>query len=78
MIVDAGWHAPAEQASPTVHAFASSHAVPVALGEQVPTSPGRLHALHWPLQALSQQTPLAQKPDVHWLPDVQPSAKEGS
>jgi hypothetical protein len=29
-----------------------------------------LHDSHVPLQALLQQTPSAQKPDPHWLPEV--------
>lgn len=31
-----------------------------------------------PLQAVSQQTPLAQNPDAHWLLDVQASPKDAS
>jgi hypothetical protein len=32
---------------------------------QVPRDAGRLHASHWPVQALSQQTPSWQKPLAH-------------
>ena len=34
-------------------------------GEQVPTDSATSHALHWPSQVELQQTPSAQKPDLH-------------
>jgi hypothetical protein len=40
-------------------------------GEQVPAFPARLHASHWPLQAVSQQTPSAQLPLAHCPATVQ-------
>lgn len=36
--------------------------------EHVPAFDGRLHASHWPEQAVSQQTPSMQLPDAHWVP----------
>ena len=66
------------QVSPVVQALLSLQVVPFVFGEQVPTKPVRLQAVHWLVQALSQQTPLAQKPLAHWLFDVQPSANEAS
>jgi hypothetical protein len=36
-------------------------------GLQMPGWPGSAQAAHWPLQAVSQQTPSTQKPEVHWL-----------
>jgi hypothetical protein len=56
----------------------SAQAVPPALGEQVPTKPGRLHAEQSPMQARLQQTPLAQNPELHWLAFVQTSPLDGS
>ena len=38
---------------------------------QVPSLPFTSHAWHWPLQALSQQTPSVQWPLTHWLSVVQ-------
>jgi hypothetical protein len=38
---------------------------PAATGVQVPTLRTRLQLTHGPSQALSQQTPLAQKPLAH-------------
>lgn len=37
----------------------SGSVIPAGIGEQVPTRPARLHDSHVPLQAVSQQTPLA-------------------
>jgi hypothetical protein len=62
-----------------VHALPSSeHAVPFALGEQVPAKPVKLHAPHSPVHAVSQQTPFAQNPDAHWPVVVQDLPREGS
>jgi hypothetical protein len=44
-------------------------ATPVT-GEHVPLDAGRLHASHWPPQALLQQTPSVQNEEAHWPPDV--------
>ena len=40
---------------------------PPLVGAQVPTEPGRLHALHWPqvVAVVLQQTPSTQLPVVH-------------
>ena len=62
---------PLWQVSDWVQALLSLHALPLVFGEQMPTSPARLHAEHWSVQAMLQQTPLTQLPDAHWLPDVQ-------
>lgn len=48
-----------------VQAFPSLQVVPFALGKQVPTLPARLHAEHWSVQALLQQTPFTQNPEAH-------------
>jgi hypothetical protein len=68
-----------------LHVSAASHSpaaarqlVPLPTGEQIPTFPGRLQAPHPPLQAVSQQTPFAQNPEAHWLPELQESPKDGS
>jgi hypothetical protein len=61
-----------------VHAFPSSAQVVGATAEQVPTLPVRLHEPQPPLQAVSQQTPLTQKPVAHWLFVVQVRADDGS
>ena len=66
------------QASPVVQALASSHVVPFVFAEQVPTEPVRLHAMHWFVQAVSQQTPLTQNPVAHCVFAVQESANDGS
>ena len=60
------WHV-----SVWVQALLSLQAVPLVLGEQVPTSPVKLHAEHWSVQAVLQHTPLTQLPEAHWLPVVQ-------
>jgi hypothetical protein len=57
---------------------AARHVVPAGLAEQVPTAPGELQTPHPPLQALSQQTPSAQKPVAHCAFDVHDAANETS
>jgi hypothetical protein len=53
--------------------------VPLANAVQVPRCPARLQAPHVPvLQGLLQQTPLAQKPEAHWLFEVHESPKLAS
>jgi hypothetical protein len=42
-------------------------AEPAGLAVQVPIALAWLQAAHWPVQAVSQQTPSTQKPEVHWL-----------
>jgi len=71
-------HAPAWQVSPVVHALLSLQLVPAVLFEHVPTEPVRLHAWHWFVHAVSQQTPLAQKPLAHCEPVVHVSPIDGS
>jgi hypothetical protein len=70
--------APDWQVSVWVQALPSLQVVPLVFGEQVPTRPVRLQAEHWSVQAVSQQTPLTQKPVVHWLLEVHPSPDEPS
>ena len=41
-----------------------------ATATHVPTLPPTSHASHWPVQALSQQTPSTQLPEPHSAPDV--------
>ena len=56
------------------------HVDPEAAALQVPTFPARLHASHAPaLQAVSQQTPSAQKPELHSVAAAQvvPLASRG-
>jgi hypothetical protein len=59
------WHV-----SLCVHALPSLHGVLFDFGEQMPTSPGRLHDEHWSVHVVLQQTPLTQLPDWHWAPEV--------
>jgi hypothetical protein len=62
-----------------VHGLPSSEqAVPFAWGEQVPAKLAKLHAPHSPVQAVSQHTPLAQKPDAHWLVVEHDLPRDGS
>jgi hypothetical protein len=37
------------------------------VAEHVPTLPVLSHAWHWPLQAVSQQTPSTHSPEAHWF-----------
>jgi hypothetical protein len=53
------------------HWLAGVGAAPAGTGAQVPVEPVRLHATQVPVQAVSQQTPLAQLPDVHSEPAPQ-------
>jgi hypothetical protein len=68
------------QVSATSHAPADARqTVPFESAVQVPRCPARLQAPHVPvLHALLQQTPLAQKPEAHWLFDVHESPKLAS
>jgi hypothetical protein len=52
-------------ATVVAHCVAGVGAVPFATLLQVPTLPVIAHDLHVPLQALLQQTPWAQKPELH-------------
>ena len=47
-------------------------------GEQVPIAPVTSHAWHWPVHAVSQQTPLTQNPPAHCVPVVHVRPSEGS
>jgi hypothetical protein len=49
-----------------VHAERAPTGAPFA-ALQVPTEPVMLHASHWPVQPVSQQTPSTQLPDPHWV-----------
>jgi hypothetical protein len=53
------------QAEPSLAQAARPFAGAPVTGEHVPAFPGRLHASHWPPQAVSQQTPSAQLPLTH-------------
>lgn len=72
------WQAPAWQrplvpqlvAPWSLHIPAGS-ALPVATFVHVPSVPDSAHDWQAPLQALSQQTPWAQKPLLHWSADEQ-------
>jgi len=70
--------APAWQTSVSVQAFPSLQAVPLLFDEQTPNEPARLHAWHWPVQAVLQQMPFAQNPEAHWLLDEQPTPNDAS
>ena len=61
-----------------MQAFPSLQVAPFAFTEQVPSEPAKLHAWHWSAQAVLQQTPLAQKPEGHWLLEVQESPNDAS
>jgi hypothetical protein len=72
------WQAPLPLQNPLVPqvvAPASLHwlsgSVPAGTATQVPTEPVRLHALHVPAQAVAQQTPCVQKPELQVVPLVQ-------
>lgn len=57
-------HAPPQVELSEVQAVRELRGAPVT-AEQVPALPASLHASHWPEQAPSQQTPSAQKPELH-------------
>lgn len=61
-------HVPAHAPEP-VHAVRGETGVPVT-ALHVPTRPGRAHASHWPLHAVSQQTPSMQLPERHCVPTL--------
>ena len=71
-------HTPDWHVSPVVQAFASLHVVPFVFAAHVPTDPVRLQAMHWFVQAVSQQTPFAQKPLAHCVPVVHDRPSDGS
>jgi hypothetical protein len=56
------WQAPAP-----MHAWRGAAGAPVT-AVQVPLVAARLQDSHCPVQSLLQQTPSAQKLEVHWLP----------
>ena len=56
---------PQVEAAVIAHCVAGVGAWPVATGEQVPIEPVRAHDMQVPAQALLQQTPCAQKPELH-------------
>ncbi len=53
------------EAAVAAHWLATAGAAPAGTGEQVPALPESAHDRQVPVQALSQQTPCAQKPDTH-------------
>ena len=76
------WQLPAPSHAPLVPqvdaawvAHWAAGSVPAATGPQVPSAPppfmAAVHAMQVPVQAVLQQTPLAQKPLEHWLASVQ-------
>ncbi len=44
---------------------------PAAIAEHVPPDPGAVHVAQLPVQAVSQQTPPTQKPEMQLAPTVQ-------
>jgi len=60
---------PAHAEPSPAHAARGSTGCPLT-GVHAPTLPPRLHASHWPEQALSQHTPSAHWAVVHWFPAV--------
>jgi hypothetical protein len=58
--------------------FWARQTVPLDRGVQVPRCPARLQAPQVPVQALSQQMPLTQKPEAHWLLLLQLRPNEAS
>ncbi len=58
-------HAPVPSQTWATPAHSSIGSCPAAIGEHVPTSPGRLHAWHVPAHALLQHTPSTQFPPAH-------------
>jgi len=68
------WQAPAPSQWPLVPQAAGPwsaqppprSAVPAGTGVHCPGVPGKAHERQLPVQAVSQQTPSAQKPDWHW------------
>lgn len=61
------WHLPVrpQLAGPLSTQISAGSGVPLGTVEQVPSAPGSAHDEHAPAQALSQQTPWAQKPVWH-------------
>jgi hypothetical protein len=68
-VADAPLQAPAQVACVPVHAGREPRGVPVTV-THVPALPPSLQAWHWPPQALLQQTPSAQTPLEHSVPDA--------
>ena len=62
-------HDPLQSVPSPAHAVRPATGAPVT-ALQAPTLPGTLHPSHWPLHALSQQTPPAQIVELHSSPDV--------
>ena len=73
-LVDDPLHVSATSQAP----FCARQTVPLESAVQAPRWPARLHAPQVPVQALSQQIPLTQNPDAHWLLLLQPRPNEPS
>jgi len=78
----AGWipsHVPA-QTEPSEAQAVRALRGPPATDVQVPTLPFSAQASHWPVQAVSQQTPSTQCGDPHWFapPQACPGARSGT
>jgi hypothetical protein len=61
------WSTHARFASVITPAAPRGSGVSAATAMQRPSALGMAQNTHWPSHALSQQTPSAQKPDLHWL-----------
>lgn len=59
LLLQHSWHVPLQQTWPL------PQDVPLSTVVHVPTDPSRLHASHALSQAMSQQTPSTQCPEVH-------------
>ena len=66
MHIPAASHAPGAVMRPPTQ-IGRPHSRPEGLGMHMPSLPGRSHESQSPSHALEQQTPSAQKPDVHSL-----------
>ena len=61
---------PAQALPSLAHALRPPTGAPLT-ATHVPTLPARLQLAHCPVHAALQQTPSAQKVELHWLPAVQ-------
>jgi len=78
----AGWvpsHAPPQTEPSDTQAVRALRGAP-ATGVQVPALPLSAHASHWPVHAVSQQTPSTQCCDPHWFapPQAWPGVSSGT
>jgi hypothetical protein len=70
--------APAQEEPSVAQAVRAPWGAPVTAA-QLPTLPATSHASHWPVHAVSQQTPSTQEPLAHWPgpPQVSPGPFRG-